>query len=382
LHRLTCLASWQNTKHVKCSVSKKLNALLNTQSKGCGKLKRYGNIYSKICTLENLRNAHKNARKGKLFYKEVRMVDSNSDYYLKQVQKMLVDKTYQTSKYEVFTKAEKGKIREIYKLPYFPDRIVHWAIMLQIEDIFMKYFIRDTFAALPNRGIHDSLNRLQGFLKDESKTQYCLKLDIKKFFPNVDHQILKAQLHTKFKDRELMWLLEEIIDSIPGEKNIPIGNYLSQYIANFYLTKFDHWIKETVGIKYYLRYMDDIVILHSSKEYLHALLRSISQYLEVELRLQVKENWQVFPTRVRGIDFVGYRSFGRYTLLRKSTSQQFKLKMRRLRNIEKLSFKDFCCIHSYLGWLKCANCYNLETTYIKPLISKIQEYRKENVKCR
>lgn len=338
-------------------------------------MKRYNNIYEKVYDIDNLREAHKNARKGKTHYTEVKMVDKNSDYYLYQIQDILKNKTYKTSQYTIFKINDKGKEREIYKLPYYPDRIVHWAIMLQIEDIFIKSFIRDTFAAIPNRGIHDALKRLHKFMQDKEGTKYCLKLDIKKFFPNINHKILKQLLRRKFKDKDLLWLLDEIIDSVDGEKNVPIGNYLSQYFANFYLTYFDHWIKENKKIKYYLRYMDDIVILHSDKKFLHELRKEIEKYLQNNLDLALKENWQVFPTYIRGVDFVGYRSFGDYTLLRKSTAKQFKRKMRRISKKEKINYHDFCTIQSYKGWLKWTNCYNLEQKYINPLENKINKFK-------
>lgn len=339
-------------------------------------MKRYGNLYEKIYDIGNLRLAHKKARRGKTHYTEVKMVDSNPDYYLNQIHEMLKNKTYKTSQYEIFTKLDKDKEREIYKLPYFPDRIVHWAIMLQLEDIFMRTFIRDTFAALPGRGIHDALKRLHKFMEDREGTKYCLKLDIKKFFPSINHEILKQLLRKKIKDKDLLWLLDEIIDSVDGEKNIPIGNYLSQYFANFYLAYFDHWIKEQKGVKYYLRYMDDIVILHKDKEFLHQLRKDIEKYLKENLKLEIKENWQVFPTYIRGVDFVGYKSFGNYTLLRKSTAKRFKRKMRKIMKKESINFRDFCTIQSYKGWLKWANCYNLSQKYIEPLTEKIAEYRK------
>jgi len=233
-------------------------------------MKRYGNIYEKIYSYDNLLKAHHNARKGKGFYQEVKKFNSNEDYYIKQIQKMLIDKTYKTSDYTVFTIVDRGKEREIYKLPYFPDRVVQWAIMLQLEPIFLETFIYDSYAAIPNKGMHLASTRLSKWLKyDKENTLYCFKMDIKKFFPNINHDILKQLLRRKIKDEDVLVLLDEIIDST--EKGIPIGNYISQYFANFYLTYFDHWIKEELQIKYYMRYMDDLIILHSSKEHLHQI---------------------------------------------------------------------------------------------------------------
>ena len=148
-------------------------------------------------------------------------------------------------------------------------------------------------------GIHAAAKAVELALKDVAGTQYCLKLDVKKFYPSVDHDVLKKFLRRKFKDADLLWLLDEIIDSAPG---LPIGNYLSQYFANFYLAYFDHWIKETKRVKYYFRYADDMVILASNKSDLHKLLFEMRQYL-LGLKLDIKDNYQVFPVEERGIVF-------------------------------------------------------------------------------
>jgi RNA-directed DNA polymerase len=364
---LPCLLA----KHKKCTNSRagSVCRTLDYIHKALGWLfvKRYGNVYSSICELDNIICAHHNARKGKSHYKEVMMVNCNEELYLKRISETLMNKTYKTSPYVIETIIDKGKEREIYKLPYYPDRIVHWAIMLQIEDVFMRTFIRDTFASLPQRGIHDGLKRLHYAMHNKSETTYCLKMDVRKFFPSIDHAILKSLLRKKFKDEDLLWLLDEIIDSVNGEKGVPIGNYLSQYFANYYLTFFDHWLKEEKGVKRYFRYMDDMVILHPDKKFLHGLRVDIDDYLNTNLGLTLKDNWQVFPTFVRGIDFLGYRSFGDYTLLRKSTAKRLKRKMTLLYGKEMLSDSDMNCIASYKGWSKWCNGYNLERKYIKPL---------------
>ena len=235
-------------------------------------MKRFGYIYEKICDLDNLRDAHKHARKDKLYYREVKMIDKNPDFYLKQIQEMLINETYEVSPYTVSIINDKGKDRELRKLPYYPDRIIQWAIMLQIEKIFMDVFISSTCASLAGRGIHTASKKIRRYLKEDPEgTRYCYKIDVKHFYPSINHAMLKKLLRKKFKDTKLLRLLDKIIDSSGGEVGIPIGSYLSQYLANFYLAYFDHWIKEELGVKYYVRYMDDIVILHNSKEYLHAL---------------------------------------------------------------------------------------------------------------
>ena len=132
-------------------------------------------------------------------------------------------------------------------MPYFPDRILQHAIMIHLEKIFVESFISQTYNCIKNRGIHKALHKLTVGIRDEN-SNYCLKLDIHKFYESIDKEILKLKLADKFKDKDLLNLLNNIVDSNP--KGIPIGNLLSQYFANFYLNSFDHWIKENKKIKY------------------------------------------------------------------------------------------------------------------------------------
>src|SRR5690606_34753059 len=196
--------------------------------------------------------------------------------------------------------------------------------------------------------IHACSSAVKKALKDVPGTKYCLKMDITKFYPSIDHNVLKSLLRRKFKDQDLLWLLDEIIDSAPG---LPIGNYLSQYLANFYLSYFDHLIKEKKGVKYYFRYADDLVILSSSKSYLHSLLKEIKIHLDGLLNLKVKEDYQVFPVASRGVDFVGYVHYHSHTMLRKSIKKRFARAVAKNKGSESIA--------AYWGWAKHANTKNL-----------------------
>lgn len=279
-------------------------------------MKRYGYLYEKVYDMENLRMAHRHANRGKGWYGEVILMNENPEEWLRLLQGMLINRNYETSDYTIFTRKDGKKVRLIYKLPYFPDRICQWALMQVIEPILINNFVRDTYSAIPGRGLHLALSRIQEAIRtDPEGTTYCLKMDVKKFYPSINHKILKSKFRKIFKDEGILWLLDEIIDSTPEDEGIPIGNYLSQYCGNYYLSEFDHWIKETefvfngqvIKIRYYYRYMDDIIILSDSKEFLHWLRQKITEYLWENLRLTLKNNWQVFPIKDRGIDFIGYR---------------------------------------------------------------------------
>lgn len=321
-------------------------------------MKRIGNIYDKICSIENLRLADEKARKGKLRSYGVRRHDRRRDLNIQELHKKLMSGTFVTSKYEIFTlKCDNGKEREIYRLPYYPDRVVHHAIMNVLEPIWVSTFTADTYSCIKNRGIHAAVKKLQRILKSNpQETRYCLKIDVRKFYPNIDHDILKAIVRRKLKDQRLLKLLDSIIDSAPG---VPIGNYLSQYFANLYLSYFDHWIKEVLSAKYYFRYADDVVILSASKMQLRAYLVAIQEYLQAELRLEVKGNYQIFPVASRGIDFLGYVFFHSHTLLRKTIKQRFCKKVSKLNKVDiaEKKYKQKVC--SWWGWAKYCDSRHL-----------------------
>jgi len=175
-------------------------------------------------------------------------------------------------------------------------------------------------------------------------------------------------MRNKIKDENLLWLLDEIIDSTVG---IPIGNYLSQYFGNLYLSGLDHYCK--TKIKHYYRYADDIVVFHADKQNLHAMKLDIEKYLNVKLKLQMKENWQVFPVRKRGVDFLGYRFFPDYILLRNSIKKRFiKTVNRVLKKHENLTWTTIINgVMSYYGWFKYGNCRNLQNKYFNEELKQI-----------
>lgn len=331
-------------------------------------MKRINNIYYKITDYNNLLLADENARKNKVKRYGVRIHDRNKEKNLKELQNNLIDLKYKTSPYTTF-KIYEPKEREIFRLPYYPDRITHHALMNILEPIWEKVFIYNSYSCRKGKGIHAAVQDIKKVLrKDKDNTKYCLKLDIRKFYPSIDHDVLKTIIRKKIKDKQLLFTLDEIIDSAPG---VPIGNYLSQYFANLYLTYFDHWLKEIKQVKYYFRYADDMVIFGSNKESLHELRKEIECYLKSKLKLDIKPNYQVYPINKRGIDFVGYVFFHTHTLLRKS------IKTKMLRTITRLSkgirHKNYIRrkICTYNGWMKfcnsthlyCAKCKNLYDKY-------------------
>ena len=323
-------------------------------------MKRIGNLFDRICSMENLREADEKARRGKRKSYGVRLHDRNREANLVRLREYLLSGSFRTSSYNTFTIHE-PKERLIYRLPYYPDRIVHHAVMNVLEPVWMSVFTTDTYSCIKKRGIHAAANKLKRALRNDPEgTRYCLKIDIKKFYPSIHHDVLKGIVRRKIKDNRLLALLDEIIDSVDDEKGVPIGNYLSQYFANLVLAYFDHWLKETKRVKYYWRYADDIVILAPNKEVLHELLHEIRAYLK-GLKLRVKRNYQVFPVDSRGIDFLGYVFYHTHTLLRKSIKQKLCRRVAKLNKRKivpsKEDYKQQIC--SWWGWCKYCDSLNL-----------------------
>lgn len=379
-------------------------------------------LFNSICSMDNLYRAYQNAKSGKGWYKEVKQIEKKPFYYLAGLQYMLKNHLFKTSEYEIFILNEGKKKRDVYKLPFFPDRIAQWAILQVIEPFLVANMTADTYSAIPGKGIQPIVNDLRGYYKtkrvdgkkksvwvpsillsDEENTRYCYKIDLHHYYQSINHEVLKQKFRKVFKDPELLWLLDEIADSIntateedlielslSGEievdpnTGIPIGNYMSQYSGNFYLSSFDHWVKEELHVKHYYRYMDDVVIFASSKEELHEIHRKVTAYTRDYLHLNIKGNYQIFPTKVRGVDFVGYRFFGEYTLLRKSTAINFKRKMRacrkKMENNIPPTYSEWCSFNSYKGWLGNCDSYRLFKKYMEPLIEYMQNYYEREVK--
>lgn len=345
-------------------------------------MKRYSNLYAKVVSIDNLMLADSNARRGKQNTHGVRAHDKHREDNIMALHRALKDKTFRTSAYDIF-KIYEPKEREIYRLPYYPDRIVHHAAMNILEPIWMKVFTHNTYSCVKGRGIEGCARHIDSILRRHRHTPrlYCLKIDIKKYYPSIDNTILKAIVRKKIKDQELLWLLDEIIDSAKG---LPIGNYLSQYLANLYLAYFMHYVNERLHADVgkpspfdAAEYADDIVIFAESKVYLHRAFRLIYRYLSDELNLEIKGNYQVFPIAVnrfdrhgRALDYVGYKFYRRQKLIRTSIKRNYCRTAGRLnkRKLTPLQYK--IGIAPWLGWAKHSNSRHL----LKKTINRIDIY--------
>lgn len=335
-------------------------------------MKRLGNVYEKICSYDNVLQAHRKARKGKSKYPSVQKVNANENFYISNIVNMLKYETYEVDikDYKKDTIVDRGKERDIYKLPYYPHRIIQWAIMLQLEDIFNKNFITDTYASIKGKGTHKCVNKIKKIIYDKPKeVRYCLKIDVRKFYPSMNNVILVNLLWRKIKDEKLMKLLNKIAFSL-GKRGQPIGSLMSQYFGNVYLSPLDHYIKEKLKVEYYFRFCDDMVFLSNNKEELREILKKVNYYLKTKLDVELKGNYQIFPTYKRGLDFLGYRFFKTHTLVRKRNIKSIKKCVHKYRNRKILNLSEAGSLNSYKGILSHADAYNFNNKYLKQFNEK------------
>ena len=331
-------------------------------------MKTEKNIYIKIIDKNNIYKAIQNASKGKKSRSNVKKILDNIYFYVDVIYEQLKSKTYIPNKYEekIIQDGVRKKERIIYKPRFFPDQVIHWALMQQIEDIIKRGMYEYCCGSVKNRGILYGVKYLKKILvRDRKNTKYCLKLDIKKFYPSINQSILKRKFRKIIKDRDTLDLIDLIVDS--AEQGVPIGNYTSQWFANFYLQDLDHYIKEQLKVPYYIRYMDDMVLFHRNKKELHKIKNKIEEFLKQE-DLKLKENWQLFKMDSRPLDFLGYRFYRGYTTLRKSNFLRIKRRYKKIYKKGKLTYKDASASLSYYGWLKHCDSYNFNQKYVKPYI--------------
>lgn len=321
-------------------------------------MKRYGFLYKDIISLENLSIAFDKATKGKKRRDYIQSAIQNKDILLEQLHLTLLNHTYTTSQYSIKTVHE-PKERIIYVLPFFPDRIVHHAIMNIIEPILDKKMIADTYACRKGKGQTKASDKCQQYV---CKYQYVLQLDVKKFYPSIPHNNLKHQLRFIFKDNELLWLLDNIIDSIDGERNVPIGNYLSQWFGNIYLNKLDRYII-SLGFSKIVRYCDDLLVFSNSKTDLQILQQKLNRFIHLSLDLEFSRS-DIIKTS-KGIKFLGYRHFpDGHRLIKKKTALRIKQRLQNLPyqlqhhliTVDKARGQ----VASALGWFSHCNSYHLQ----------------------
>ena len=350
-------------------------------------MKTYNKLYKKLYSKENLISAFKKARKGKKSKNYVINFESNLDKNINILQKQLKDKKYYPSRLSKFVIRD-PKTRTIHS-SIFRDRIVHHAIINIIQPIFEKRFIYDSFASRKNKGTHNAVKRFEYFVRKVSSNGmkinnphtnnsikgYVLKADIKHYFDTVDHNILINILRKKIKDKELIKLIMIVLYNFESQvkgKGLPLGNYTSQFFANVYLNNLDYFVKHKLKAKYYIRYVDDFVILDKDKNVLLDLKDKIEKYLK-NLRLELHKDKSEIHALRNGITFLGYRIFYHYKLLRKRNIRYFrnkfnkKLELYIRGDLDKEHLESF--LQGWNGYSNFANTHNFNKKFINLLIN-------------
>lgn len=323
------------------------------------------NLYDKKLTYENLMKAHYKSRTGKGYRREIILFNLKQEEYIKWLYEKLKSEEYKNSGYTVFYITE-PKLRKIEKSKYM-DRIVHrWVVDNFIGPYFVPTFINTSYACLKKRGMHKACLDVQIAMKhckNKWNNYYILKMDISKFFQNINKDILYNILSKKVKDIKLLNLLGKIIYSNNGKTGLAIGNYTSQMFANIYLNEIDQYVKHVLKVKYYFRYMDDSILLLKTKEEAIEKLEKIKEFLENRLELELNKKTQIFKGK-QGVNFCGYK-INEYRLkIRDKGKRKLKEKVRNLtRKVKegKMSSKEAKkYLSGHLGYLKIANTYNIE----------------------
>lgn len=341
-------------------------------------MKRVNHIFEKFVTLDNLRDAAEKCANGKKHYHAVEKFYGKFESNIADLQTELLFGTYRLGEYRIKTVNERGKERKIYVLP-FRDRVVQRALGNVLDPIIIRRLNPCTHASIKGRGIHAAKNQVEKYLLDTKGTQYCLKIDVRHYFESINHAVLKEQWRRVVKDKKILRIIDQIIDSVSPEEGVPIGNYFSQLAANLYLSWFDRWVKEELKIKYYMRYMDDMVFFAETPWELRKQFREIDWKLCSELYLGIKDNWQIFNVDARAVDVVGYRMGHNNTILRKTTFQNTRKScavIAHKHSAEEITYPEYCSVQSLKGWSMHGNDETIRKNYYEPIQGKLDEFHK------
>ena len=344
------------------------------------------NFYNKIVSVDNLYLAYKKARKGKTKKNYVKEFSEDLINNLIKLNLELISFKYKPKPLEIFIIRD-PKTRKISKSD-FKDRIIHHALCNIIEPIFDKTFINDSYANRKGKGTLAALNRFDKFKRKVSRNGkingwfnnnqvkgYCLKADIKHYFEEINHNVLLKIIERRIKDNNIIWLIKKILSNYEGgggeqQKGMPIGNLTSQFFANVYLNELDYFIKHKLKAKYYIRYVDDFVILHSNKKILEIYKDKINKYLNY-LKLELHPNKSKIISLTRPINFVGFRIFYHYKLLKKFNRKNIQRKLNKFNTLfkkDKINYDNiYESIQGSFAYMSHANTYHLKNKLVKQI---------------
>lgn len=311
-------------------------------------MKRYKNLWDDFISMENLELAAKKAVQSRKSGQGAKKFLANRKALLKSLQRSLIDGTFKTSPYRL-KKIFEPKERLIYILPLYPDHVLHHALINVLGPIWQKTFVRDSYACIPGRGLHKASKEIMRFIR---RNKYVLQCDIRKFYPSINHEIMFNIVKKKIADKKLLGVIYDVIKSCGGEKNLPIGNLTSQWMGNVYLNELDHFVKERLRCRDYIRYCDDFCLFGNDKAELARYEKLLENFVRDNLNLEFSKA-AIFPV-ARGVTFIGYRHFKKFILLRKYGVKKIR---KRVMNIARYYDVSDCAVArmaAYHGWIKWA----------------------------
>ena len=332
-------------------------------------MKKYKNLYQELCSKENLALAFKKAQKRKSGKPYVIEFNNNLNENLKILRDELLSERYKPKPLRTFVIRD-PKVRKIRK-SYFVDRIVHHTICNILNPIFEKRFIYDSFANRLGKGTLNAIKRFDKFKQKVSKNNtrkcYVFKADVKHYFDEVNHIILINILRKKISDKKLISLISKVLRNHSYKVGMPLGNMTSQFFANCYLNELDQYVKNELKAKYYIRYVDDFVILNNNKNILENYKEKIDIFLKEKLQLELHSNKSKILLLKRGISFLGFRNYPYHRLLRKANIRTMG------KRIMQGDYDSICeFLEGWMSYAKHADTYNLK--------SKITENIENNFK--
>ena len=349
-------------------------------------MKTYNNLYDELCSFDNLMRAFKKARKGKSKKWYVKRFESNLENNLLQIKYELETLSYYLRPLKRFIIRD-PKTRVI-QASRFRDRVIHHALCNIIEPLFDKTFIYDSYANRKKKGTHAGLKRFDCFKRkvsdngklvrnakdDNMVAGYVLKADIRHYFDRVDHEILLNIIKRKIRDEKVIWLVQKILDNHDSKilgRGMPIGNLTSQFFANVYLNELDYFVKHKLKAKYYLRYVDDFVILHKDKEVLENYKKQINEFLKA-IKLELHPEKSRVLSLHNGISLLGFRVFYHYKLPRKSNIRKFEKRLDELTKdfkegkINKEKFME--SLEGWFAYAEWSNTYGYRNKVLREIL--------------
>ena len=339
------------------------------------------NLWSRVLEWENLITAAREASRNKRYHSEVMRFNAGLEENLLRIRRLLLAGEWRPRPYREFEVFEPK--RRVIHAPAFADRVLHHALVQVIGPYFERRFIEHSYACRVGKGTHAASDYLSSMLRS-AEARYVLKADVTKYFYSIDHDILLRIVARTIGDREVLNLLRVLVkgaDCIEGNRGLPLGALTSQLLANVYLDQLDHFIKDTLGVRYYVRYMDDFILLHGDKAELWRLLAEIRDFLACELHLTLNNKTRVFPAS-HGVDFAGYRHFSGYKLPRKRNVRRARKRFAGLSRCYADGRVDIdtvrCCVASFVGYMKhCKGWKSAESTLNSLILVKNWEKDKE-----